>query len=82
MYADLGPDDAGPTLADLAAVEAEWPLIEAELSLVDAEIAMIYAADRGGPSPLDWRRLRRAQARVLREAATVVSGRGEPRRAA
>jgi hypothetical protein len=54
---------AGPTAADLAAIEAEWPLIEAELGVVDAEIRMLSAA--GGPAPLDWRRLRRAQRRVL-----------------
>ncbi|HZN20625.1 MAG TPA: DUF6284 family protein [Micromonosporaceae bacterium] len=74
----FGLDDDGPTLADLAAVEAEWPLVEAELSLVDAEIAMIYAADRGGPSPLDWRRLRRAEARVLRATTALTCGRARP----
>jgi hypothetical protein len=56
-----------PSVADLAAIEAEWPLIEAELAMLDAEIRALSAA--GGPSPLDWRRLRRAQRRVL--AATV-----------
>jgi hypothetical protein len=54
---------AEPTAADLAAIEAEWPLIDAELGVLDAEIAMLAVA--GGPSPLDWRRLRRAQRRVL-----------------
>jgi hypothetical protein len=52
-----------PTAADLAAIEAEWPLIEAELDVLDAEISMLAAA--GGPSPLDWRRLRRAERRAL-----------------
>ncbi len=52
-----------PTAADLAAIEAEWPLVEAELGLLDAEIVALSAA--GGPSPLDWRRLRRAERRVL-----------------
>ncbi len=52
-----------PTAADLAAIEAEWPLIEAELNVVDAEVRMLCAA--GGPSPLDWRRLRRLERRVL-----------------
>jgi len=52
-----------PTAADLAAIEAEWPLVEAELSLLDAQIVALSAA--GGPSPLDWRRLRRAERRVL-----------------
>ncbi|WP_433301043.1 DUF6284 family protein [Actinoplanes sp. CA-030573] len=62
-----------PSPADLSAIEAEWPLIEAELSVLDAEITNIYAADHGGPSPLDWRRLRRAEARVTRVAAELAA---------
>ncbi len=62
-----------PSPEDLAAIEAEWPLIEAELFVLDAEIAWINAADRGGPSPLDWRRLRRAEARVTRVAAELAA---------
>lgn len=31
-------DDDGPTVAELEAIEAEWPLIAAELALVDAEV--------------------------------------------
>jgi Family of unknown function (DUF6284) len=54
---------AEPTAADLAAIDAEWPLIGAELDVLDAEITMLAAA--GGPSPLDWRRLRRAERRAL-----------------
>ncbi|GAA0469500.1 hypothetical protein Aca07nite_27760 [Actinoplanes capillaceus] len=61
-----------PSPEDLAAIEVEWPLIEAELLVVDAEIAEIYAADHGGPSPLDRRRLRRAEARVIRVAAELA----------
>ena len=61
-----------PTPEDLSTIEAEWPLIEAELSVLDAEIANINAADHGGPSPLDWRRLRRAEARVTRVAAELA----------
>ncbi|MFI1994971.1 DUF6284 family protein [Actinoplanes sp. NPDC020271] len=63
----------GPSAADLRAAEAEWPLIAAELDLLDAEIALINAADQGGPSPLDWRRLRRAEARVTRVAAELAA---------
>src|SRR5438132_1094509 len=63
----------GPTLGDMAAIEAEMPLIEAELDVLAAEIANIYAADHGGPSPLDWRRLRRAEARVTRVAAELAA---------
>jgi hypothetical protein len=70
-----GPDD-GPTAADLAAIEAEWPLIEAGLAVIDAQIRVLSAA--GGPAPLDWRRLRRAQRRVLaaqlRQAPAPVAG--------
>jgi hypothetical protein len=54
---------SGPTAADLAAIEAEWPQIEAELAVLDAEIRALSVA--GGPSPLDWRRLRRAERRAL-----------------
>jgi hypothetical protein len=53
----------GPTAADLDAIEAEWPLIEAELAALDAEIRALSAA--GGPSPLERRRVRRSQRRVL-----------------
>jgi hypothetical protein len=57
------PAEAGPSAAELAAIDAEWPLIEAELALLDAEIRALSAV--GGPSQLDWRRLRRAEHRVL-----------------
>jgi hypothetical protein len=66
-------DSDGPSLADLAAIEAEMPLIIAELDLLDAEIRNLYAADRGGPFPVDWRRLRRAEARVTRVAAELAA---------
>jgi uncharacterized protein DUF6284 len=52
-----------PSPADLSAIEAEWPLIEAELAVLDAEVRILSAL--GGPSPLDWRRLRRAEHQVL-----------------
>jgi Family of unknown function (DUF6284) len=57
--------DVEPDAADLDAIEAEWPVIEAELGVLDAEIAALSSA--GGPSPLDWRRLRRARRRLLAE---------------
>jgi Family of unknown function (DUF6284) len=63
----------GPSAADLDAIEAEWPLIAAELDLLDAQIATIYAADHGGPTVLDWRRLRRAEARALAVAAELAA---------
>ncbi|MEU8185638.1 DUF6284 family protein [Micromonospora sp. NPDC049047] len=81
MRTHLAPVTTEPTAADLAAIDAEWPLIAAELDALDAEITLIYAEDHGGPSPLDWRRLRRAEARVTRAAAELPA-RTDPRRAA
>jgi hypothetical protein len=72
-------DLAGPSPDDLAAIEAEMPLIVAELDLLDAEIRNLYAADRGGPFPMDWRRLRRAEARVTRVAAELAARPAEHR---
>jgi hypothetical protein len=72
MLSNVEPDHDGPTTDDLAAIEAEWPLIEAEMELVDAEIRVLTAD--GGPSPLDWRRLRRAEHRVMC-AATALAAR-------
>jgi Family of unknown function (DUF6284) len=63
-------DNEEPTAADLAAIEAEWPLIEAGLAVVDAEIRALSVA--GSPSPLDWRRLRRAERRVLAARLRLV----------
>jgi hypothetical protein len=60
-----------PSAAELDAIEAEWPLIAAELDVLDAEIALINAAYHGGPTSLDWRRLRRAETRVTRVAAEL-----------
>ena len=72
-------NDHEPTPADLAAIEAEWPLIAAELDVVDAQVSVLLAGER--VSELDWRRLRRAEARVLRVAAELTE-RPEPRRSA
>jgi hypothetical protein len=58
-------DDDGPTPEELAAIEAEWPLIEAEMDLLYAEIGLIDADPH--PTPLDWHRMRRAEALVMRE---------------
>ncbi len=63
MMTPIPFDDQEPTADDLAAIEAEWPLIDAELAELDASIRVLLA--EGGPSPLDWRRLRRAERRVL-----------------
>ncbi len=74
-----------PTAADLATIETETPLIDAELLWLDAEISILDADERGGPTDLDWRRLRRAEARVIRETFAHVARRTTrptPRRAA
>jgi hypothetical protein len=65
------PREPEPTPADLNAIEAEWPLIDAELSLLDAEIRVLLA--HGGPSPLDWRRLRRAERQVIAAYARMLA---------
>lgn len=52
-----------PTAAELAVIEAEWPVTAAELAVLDAQIRVLSVP--GGPSPVDWRRLRRAQRRLL-----------------
>jgi hypothetical protein len=65
-----GLDDDGPTAEDLAAIEIEWPLIEAEMDLVAAEIRVLTVARL---SDLDWRRLRRAEARVTRKALALAA---------
>ena len=83
MRTHLAPVTAEPTAADLAAIDTEWPLIAAELDVLDAEITMLYAEDHGGPTVLDWRRLRRAEARVTRAAADLAGGTlADPHRAA
>jgi hypothetical protein len=55
--------ECGPSSRELVAIEAEWPMIEAELDLLDAEIRFLSASN---PCELDQRRLRRAQARLVR----------------
>ncbi|GGK09482.1 hypothetical protein GCM10010123_44210 [Pilimelia anulata] len=58
----------GPSLEELAAIEAEEPLILAELDVVDAECRI---ARRDVVTEWDWRRLRRAQDKVTRVAAQL-----------
>jgi hypothetical protein len=64
-----------PTAADLAAIEAQDALIGAELAWLAAEIAILDSDERGGRRDLDWRRLRRAEARVIRETFAYVASR-------
>jgi hypothetical protein len=67
--------DHEPTRAQLREIEAEWPLIAAEIQVVDAEIALAVA----GPAAtdLDYKRLRRANRRVLRAATTAIHPRSD-----
>jgi hypothetical protein len=66
-------DSDEPTPADLAAIEREESLITAEIDMLDAEIGILTAVERGGPSALDWRRLRRANRRVIRAALDLAA---------
>ncbi len=68
MFRDSLPDE--PTPAHLAALKREQRLLDAEIALVDAEIRFLTAEP--APTQLDWRRLRRAQNRVLREMAALI----------
>lgn len=79
MATELTPDQE-PTADDLAEIDAEMPLIEAEMALVDAEIRVLTAP--GGPSPLEWRRLRHAENRVMREMAAHLTRKTTTRRVA
>ncbi len=81
---DFDSDAAEPSADDLAGIEREMPLITAEIDVLTAEIGILTAAERGGPSPLDWRRLRRANRRVIRAAldlaaADLLDGYDDPR---
>jgi Family of unknown function (DUF6284) len=71
MVDDLAPEPDGPTPDELAAIEREMPLIRAEVALVDAEIRVLTAPHH--PTDLDWRRLRRAEAYVLRAWAALLA---------
>lgn len=66
-------EDREPTEGELAAIEAEWPLIEAELELLDAEIVALVTREKS--TALAWRRLRRAQRRVLAAVSDAAGAR-------
>jgi hypothetical protein len=55
--------DDGPTDADLAAIETEWPSIAADLAALDAEILALTMTER--VDELAVRRARRSTRRVL-----------------
>jgi hypothetical protein len=60
--------DREPTAAELDAIEREMPVIQAEVELLDVRIALM---DRP-LYPLDARRLRRAERRLLAERARLA----------
>ena len=61
-------DLAEPTVEDLEAIEAEWPVIAAEVALVSAEIEFL-----GRPSLEARRHLRRSQHALARAIACHVN---------
>ncbi|WP_232544142.1 DUF6284 family protein [Streptomyces buecherae] len=67
-HSDTLPE-RGPTPAELDAIEAEMPVILAEVDLLDVQIAML---DRP-LYPIDARRVRRAEHRLLVERARLVA---------
>lgn len=64
-------DAAGPTTADLAAIEAEQPLLAAELDWLDAEIQCLDAR----PTDIARTRVRQAEREVIREMLCYVASR-------
>lgn len=64
-------DDQEPSAAELAAIDAEWPLIDAEMALLDAQVRVLAA--EGEPSQIDWHRLARAarQVQAARQSLSV-----------
>ena len=69
----------GPSPADLAAIEAEWPQIQADIDaladpdMVDVLVDQIYAVERLASSEIDRRRQRRLTARITRAAAELAA---------
>ena len=67
---------SGPSAAELAAIEDEWPVIAAELGELDCVIQIISAAHE--PTELDIRRYRRAQRRMLRAMRAYLAREATP----
>jgi hypothetical protein len=76
----------GPSPADLAAIEAEWPQIQQDIDaladpdMVDALVDQIYALERLAPDEMGRRRQRRRTARITR-ATVELAARSADRRA-
>lgn len=60
--------DGEPTIVELLAIEAEWPLIAAELAVVEAQCRFL-----GSPDVLTRRALRRAVTSLTRAYAEVYT---------
>jgi hypothetical protein len=65
--------DGEPTDAELAAIDLEMPVILAEVELLDVQISPL---DRP-LNPIDWRRLRRAENRLLAERSWLAAAETE-----
>ncbi|GIG57768.1 hypothetical protein Lfu02_21400 [Longispora fulva] len=61
----------GPTLQELDAIEAEWPLIAADIAALDDLAETLRVTDRQVVVDLDSRRARRNRRRII--AATLTS---------
>jgi hypothetical protein len=72
-------DAEGPSLGDLAAIEAEWPQIQADIDaladpgVIDALVDAIDAVERSGPNATDHRRQRRLTSRITRSAVGLTA---------
>ena len=66
----------GPTDREMAELLDEEALIEAGVNLVDAEILILRAYPN--PTALDWHRMRRAEALVMRELIKFRARRETP----
>ena len=73
MQSPLG--DIEPTAADLAAIEAEWPVIAEDLAALDREIAALTLGDR--LDELAVRRARRKARGALRAPLGLAALGGE-----
>ena len=73
QYEEADPEE-GPSLAELAAIDAEWPVIEAEMNVVDAEITVLTGPGHT-TTDVEWRRLRAAERALLAAWLVFLAGR-------
>jgi len=81
-------DAEGPSLSDLAAIDAEWPTIQVDIDaladpdVIDALVDAIAAVERSGPNVTDRRRQRRLTSRITRAAVELTAAPGSRKAAA